>query len=182
MQASTKKFTSVAEYFSTLPKEVKLKLQELRSTIQKAAPEAEEVISYNIPAFKLNGILVWYAAFKFHIGFFPRASGIEHFQKELSKYKSSKGAVQFPLKKPLPLSLVTKIVKFRIMENQKETEGFLTLLGAPAKRALENNGITTLKKLSRLTEKDLLALHGVGPSTIPVLKKALAAEKLSFKK
>src|SRR5690242_19089338 len=108
MEATTKKYSSIAEYFSALPKEVKTKLQELRSAIQKAAPGAEEVISYNIPAFKLNGMLVWYAGFKSHIGFYPRGSGIETFKKELSKYKFAKGSVQFPLDKPLPLSLVTK--------------------------------------------------------------------------
>jgi uncharacterized protein YdhG (YjbR/CyaY superfamily) len=182
MEATAKKYKTVTGYLSAQPKDIKAKLQELRSTILKAAPGAEEVISYNIPAFKLNGLLVWYAAFKSHIGFYPRGSGIEAFKKELSKYKFAKGSVQFPLDQPLPLSLVTKIVKFRVEQNKEKSEGFLALLGAPAKRAFEHNGITTLKKLSRFTEKELLALHGVGPSTIPVLEKALAAEKLSFKK
>lgn len=182
MEATAKKYTTVAEYFSAQPKEIKVKLQALRATILTAAPGAEEVISYNIPAFKLNGLLVWYAAFKSHIGFYPRGSGIEAFKKELSKYKFAKGSVQFPLDKPLPLSLVIKIVKFRVKENEEKTLGFLALLGGPAKRALENSGITTLKKLSHYTEKELLSLHGVGPSTMPILRKALAAEKLSFKK
>src|SRR5690349_8273040 len=142
MEATAKKYKTVTEYFSAQSKDAKAKLQELRSTILKAAPGAEEVISYNIPAVKLNGLLVWYAAFKSHIGFYPRGSGIEAFKKELSKYKFAKGSVQFPLDKPLPLTLVTKIVKFRVKENQPVELSFLSLLGAPAKRALENNGIT----------------------------------------
>ena len=89
----------------------------MRATIKKAAPKAEEVISYSMPAFKLNGMLCWYAAFKNHIGFYPRVSGIETFKKDIEKYKWAKGSVQFPMDKPLPLALVTKIVKFRVKEN-----------------------------------------------------------------
>jgi len=85
--------------------------------MREAAPEAVEVISYQMPAFKLNGILVYFAAFKNHIGFYPTSSGIEQFKKELSPYKWSKGAVQFPLDKPIPFALVKKIVIFRVKEN-----------------------------------------------------------------
>jgi len=92
----------------------------LRKTIKTAAPAAEEVISYNMPAIKQNGILVYYAAYKAHIGFYPTPSAIEAFKKELSKYESSKGAVRFPLDQPLPLSLITRIVKFRIKLNQEK--------------------------------------------------------------
>ena len=111
------KFKSVNEYLSALPKNTKGVLTELRKTIKQAAPEAEEVISYNMPAFKQNGMLVWIAAHSKHIGFYPRVSGIERFKKELSIYKGAKGSVQFPLDKPLPLKLITKIVKFRVAEN-----------------------------------------------------------------
>jgi uncharacterized protein YdhG (YjbR/CyaY superfamily) len=98
-------------------------LQELRDTIKKSAPQAEEVISYNMPAFKLQGMLVWYAAYREHVGFYPRPSGIEAFKKELSVYKGAKGSVQFPIDKPLPLNLVSKIVKYRVKENSEEFKG-----------------------------------------------------------
>ena len=92
----------------------------MRQTIREAAPEAIETISYQMPTFKLNGNLVHFAAFKNHIGFYPTPSGIEQFKKELSPYKGSKGAVQFPLDKPAPFDLVKKIVIFRVKENLRE--------------------------------------------------------------
>jgi uncharacterized protein YdhG (YjbR/CyaY superfamily) len=107
----------IDEYIAVHPKEIQKLLKEFRATIKKAAPTANEVISYGMPAFKLNGMLVWFAAHTKHIGFYPRVSGIERFKKELSIYKGAKGSVQFPFDKPLPLGLVTKIVKFRVNEN-----------------------------------------------------------------
>lgn len=104
-------------YIAAFPPDVQKKLQEIRATISKAAPEAEETISYAIPAFKLNGNLVHFAAFKNHIGFYPAPSGIEAFKKELSAYEGGKGTVQFPLTEPLPHALITKIVKFRVKIN-----------------------------------------------------------------
>ena len=92
----------------------------MRLTIQKAAPEATEKISYAIPTFFLNGSLVHFAAFRNHIGFYPTGSGIAAFQKELSKYKSSKGAVQFPMGSPLPLGLVSRMVKFRVRQSREK--------------------------------------------------------------
>lgn len=113
-----KKFKHVEEYIAALEEAPKARLKELRKIIREAAPKAEEVISYNIPAFKWNGaLLVWYAAFKGHIGFYPKASGIAAFKSELAGYKTSKGAIQFPLEKPIPPGLVKKIVKFRMKEN-----------------------------------------------------------------
>jgi len=111
------KFTTVAEYFSAAPAHTKAKLREIRQTIKKMAPGAEEVISYNMPAFKLHGVLVWYAAYQHHIGFYPKASALVVFKKEISGYKSAKGSVQFPIDQPLPLGLIKKIVKYRIKEN-----------------------------------------------------------------
>jgi uncharacterized protein YdhG (YjbR/CyaY superfamily) len=108
---------NVDEYISGFPKDVQKKLAELRTTIRKAAPDAEEIISYQMPAYSLNGNLVYFAAYKNHIGFYPTASGIKNFESDLSKYESSKGAVKFPIDKPLPLGLITKIVKFRVKEN-----------------------------------------------------------------
>lgn len=108
---------NIDEYILVFPKDVQKRLEEIRTTIQKAAPEAEETINYAIPTFTLNGNLVHFAGFKNHIGFYPAPSGIEAFKKELSVYEGAKGSVQFPLDKPLPLGLVTKIVKFRVKEN-----------------------------------------------------------------
>jgi uncharacterized protein YdhG (YjbR/CyaY superfamily) len=117
-----KKFETVDEYVAALPKAAKERLEELRTAIRRAAPHSEEAISYNMPAFKANGsLLVWYAAFKKHVGFYPKASGIAAFKKELSAYKTLKGAIQFPLERPIPVGLVQKIVKFRARENSAKS-------------------------------------------------------------
>ena len=107
----------IDKYISTFPKEIQIILEQVRATIRKAAPGAEETIKYAIPTFVLNGNLVHFAAFKNHIGFYPVPSGIKAFKEELSNYKQGKGSIQFPLNKPMPLSLITKIVKFRVKEN-----------------------------------------------------------------
>lgn len=107
----------IDDYIDRFPKEVQQLLQQMRTTIKRAAPKAEETISYGIPAFRLKGMLVWFAAFKNHIGFYPHASGIAAFKKELSEYKNAKGSVQFPFESPLPLALVSRMVKFRAKEN-----------------------------------------------------------------
>jgi len=112
----------IDEYIKNYPKEIQEVLEQLRTTIKKAAPKAEEVISYGMPAYKLNGMLVWFAAHSKHIGFYPRVSGIETFKKELSIYKGAKGSVQLPLNKPMPLGLITKIVKFRVTENLQQAK------------------------------------------------------------
>jgi uncharacterized protein YdhG (YjbR/CyaY superfamily) len=111
------KFKTVDEYFSALPADTTGILEEIRKTIKQAAPLAQEVISYNMPAFKLKGILVYYAAHKNHIGFYPTSSPIVIFKNELSAYKYSKGAVQFPVEAPIPFDLISKIVKFRVQED-----------------------------------------------------------------
>jgi len=116
------KFKSVDEYLSAFPVSTKKVLQQVRSIIKKAAPNAEEVISYNMPAFKLKSVLVYYAGYGNHIGFYPTASGIENFKKEFANYKWSKGAVQFPLDEPMPLQLITKIVQFRVNEVSKKKQ------------------------------------------------------------
>lgn len=108
---------SIDEYIGTFPQEIQTLLEQVRATIRQAAPEAEEAIKYAMPTFVLNGNLVHFAAFKNHIGFYPVPSGIEAFKKELSVYKGAKGSVQFPLNQPMPLELISKIVKFRMNEN-----------------------------------------------------------------
>ena len=107
----------IDKYIAGFPVGTQELLEQLRATIRKTTPEAEEVMSYRMPAFKYHGMLVWFAAYKHHIGFYPTSSGIKAFKKELSIYKGAKGSVQFPLDKPLPLGLITKIVKFRVKEN-----------------------------------------------------------------
>jgi uncharacterized protein YdhG (YjbR/CyaY superfamily) len=111
------RFTTVDEYFATLPRKAVTALQKMRSTIKKAAPKAKEVISYNMPAFKQEGILVFYAAWKEHVGLYPASPGMSVFDKELEKYERSKGTIRFPLDEPLPLDLISSIVKFRVQEN-----------------------------------------------------------------
>jgi len=107
----------IDEYISGCPEDIQGKLKELRETIRKAAPGVEEKISYMMPAFTLNGILVYFAAQSRHIGFYPTSSGVKAFINELGSYKTSKGAIQLPLNSPLPLELITRIVKFRVREN-----------------------------------------------------------------
>jgi uncharacterized protein YdhG (YjbR/CyaY superfamily) len=113
----SKKNTSVDEYISSFPEEVQTILQHVRALIKDTAKDAEELISYNMPALRLNGMLVWYAANKNHLGLYPKPSAIKYFAKELAGYKTSKGAIQFPLDKKMPDALIKKIVKFRMKEN-----------------------------------------------------------------
>ena len=107
-------------YIAGYPKETQKNLKLLRATIKKAAPQAEEIISYGMPAYKWNGMLVYFAAYEKHIGFYPGSSGIAAFKKELASYKTSKGTVQFPVEEPVPLPLIARIVKFRLKENQEK--------------------------------------------------------------
>ncbi len=117
-----KHFQTVDEYIADFPENVQNVLQQVRQTVREAAPDAKEAISYQIPAFQLNGNLVWFAAFKDHIGFYPRASGIEAFKAKLSAYDISKGTVRFPLDKPIPIDLIREIVRFRVKENCKRSQ------------------------------------------------------------
>jgi uncharacterized protein YdhG (YjbR/CyaY superfamily) len=114
------KAKNYAEYADGFPNDVRQLLQQICRTIQKAAPDAEETISYGIPAFRQGGILLWLAAHAHHIGFYPGASGIAAFKKEVAQYKHAKGSVRFPLDEPLPLALVTRIVQFRVNERFKK--------------------------------------------------------------
>lgn len=108
---------NIDEYIAAFPKATQELLELMRKTIGEAAPEAEETISYQIPTFKLKGNLVHFAGYERHIGFYPGSGSTIAYREELSGYKSGKGSVQFPIGKPMPLELVTKLVKFRIKEN-----------------------------------------------------------------
>ncbi|MEO6671771.1 MAG: DUF1801 domain-containing protein [Ferruginibacter sp.] len=123
MEANAKKFVTVDEYIGGFPTAVKRILKQIRKTIKEAAPGAEELISYNMPAFKFHGALVYYAAYKMHIGFYPASSAIRELSKDLGNYQVSKGTIRFQLDEVIPYDLITKIVKFRVAENlQKEKD------------------------------------------------------------
>jgi uncharacterized protein YdhG (YjbR/CyaY superfamily) len=122
MEGNQVAYKTIDEYIATFPPEIQKKLEEIRATIKAAAPDAEEKISYKMPAFAQKGMLVYFAAWKNHIGFYPIPSGTQAFKQELSAYESSKGAVKFPHNKPLPLDLISRIVKFRLAENLKKAE------------------------------------------------------------
>ena len=203
-------------YISSFPKDVQQQLKKLKAIIKKVAAEAEETISYAMPTFKLYGNLVHFAGYKNHIGFYPAPSGIKAFQKELSVYKTSKGAIQLPISGSLPEGLIQEIVRYRINENRskheskskqktcpkghqftkssdcpvcpiceqskKMEEGIFAQVSAPARRALETKGITTLKQLSKYTEHEIASLHGMGPSTMKKLITKMTENALSFKK
>jgi uncharacterized protein YdhG (YjbR/CyaY superfamily) len=113
----------IDEYIAGFPSEVQEMLEKIRMTIRKAAPDAEETISYQIPTFTLKGkYLIYFAAFKKHIGLYPAPRGVEKFKKQLSVYEGGKGTVRFPLDKPIPFGLIERIVKFRVKENQERAK------------------------------------------------------------
>ena len=109
-------------YIAQFPEEIQTLLEQMREIIHAAAPEAAEAISYQMPTFKLHGNLVHFAGYKKHIGFYPAPSGIERFKDELSAYEGAKGSVRFPLDKPIPYDLISRIVAFRVKENLEKAE------------------------------------------------------------
>lgn len=215
-----KEIKDIDTFIAQFPKATQALMNKVRATIKKAAPDATESIKYGIPTFELHGNLVHFSAYEHHIGFYPGADGIASFQKEISKYKSAKGSVQFPITEPIPYDLITKITFYRVEQNKakaslkpkkktnsktcpnghaftktsdcptcpiceaakKPKDGFLSMISAPARRALESIKVSTLKKLSTFTESDIKALHGMGPSTIKTLKQELKVNGLAFKK
>ncbi len=111
---------TIDHYITLFSKDIQLSLKQIREIIQKTAPDAVESISYGMPAYKLNGKpLVYFAGYEKHIGFYPTPSGTAKFKKELSKYTSGKGSVQFPIGEPIPFGLIQKIVEFRVQENTR---------------------------------------------------------------
>jgi uncharacterized protein YdhG (YjbR/CyaY superfamily) len=117
MENKQVRFSSIDDYIATFPEATQTLLQTLRATIQAAAPDAQEKISYQMPTFALHGNLVHFAAYQKHIGFYPAPSGIEAFKHELAIYEGAKGSIKFPIDQPLPLELISKIVAFRVAEN-----------------------------------------------------------------
>ena len=120
MISANKKPATIDEYIHNFPESIQIKLEQIRKTIKKAAPEAKEVINYRMPAFKMNSVLVYFAAFKDHISFFPTSNPLKVFSKELSKYETSKGTIKFPFDKNIPLELISKITKYRLQEDLKK--------------------------------------------------------------
>ncbi len=115
-----KEFKDINEFIADFPEDIQIILEKIRATIQQAAPDAKEAIKYGMPTFVLNGNLVHFAAYKNHIGFYPAPTGIDAFIEELAQYRTGKGTIQFPVDKPIPYDLVTKVVKFRVEENLKK--------------------------------------------------------------
>lgn len=123
MKSKKVSFSSIDEYIATFPEDVQKIMKQLRRTIKAAAPDAEEKISYGIPTFTLNGkYLIYFAGWKNHISIYPIPSGSEAFNKEVSQYVEGKGTLKFPMDKPLPMKLITKIVKLKVAENLKSSD------------------------------------------------------------
>jgi uncharacterized protein YdhG (YjbR/CyaY superfamily) len=122
METEQTKPKTIDEYLSAVPENIREILEKLRETIHSAAPSAKEVISYGMPAFKINSVLVYFAVAKNHIGFYPTTSPIVVFKDDLAEYKTSKGAIQFPMDKPLPFDLIRKIVEYRVIEDSMKAK------------------------------------------------------------
>ena len=120
MTSKTARPTSTTEYINAAPKETRKKLREMRACIREAAPGAKESLKWGMPAFSYRRILVTFAAFKHHIGFYPTPSAVKALAKDLSKFVTAKGSIQYPLEKPLPLALIRKITAFRVRESIEE--------------------------------------------------------------
>jgi len=171
---------SIDEYIRRFPKSTQKVLRQMRRTIQAAAPEAEETIKYGIPTFWLNGNLVHFGGFEHHVSFFPTSSPMKPFKAELTRYETSRGTIRFPVDKPLPLSLIRKIVRFRV--GQMVPPNPIAALAAPAQRALGRAGITSVQQLSRKTEPQIAGLHGVGPGALKQLRLLLRQSGMKFRR
>ncbi len=122
MEKAIKKPATIDEYIAAFPESTQTLLEQIKRAISKAAPKAQEIINYGIPTFTLHGNLVHFGGYKNHIGFYPAPSAIKAFEKELSVYEGAKGSLKFPMDKQLPISLITKIVKFRVKENLEKNK------------------------------------------------------------
>jgi uncharacterized protein YdhG (YjbR/CyaY superfamily) len=123
MKARQSAPTTIDEYIAGFPRNVQAILRKVRATIRKAAPTAKEAIKYQIPTFTLHGNLIHFAAFKSHIGLYPTPRGVERFKDELSAYEGGKGTVRFPLDKPVPFGLISRIVRFRVKDERERAGG-----------------------------------------------------------
>jgi uncharacterized protein YdhG (YjbR/CyaY superfamily) len=156
-------------------------LQQLRRTIKAAAPGSTETIRYGIPTVQLNGKnLVHFAGYEHHIGFYPGSKPIEAFRSELRGYTTSRGTVQLPVDRPLPLALVKKMVRYA-MDAMTPPDPFASL-AAPARRALTRAGITSVRALGRKTQAEVAALHGMGPNAMKTLRTLLREHGQTFRR
>lgn len=203
--------TQIEIYIKQFPSQIQKRLREIRKTILKCSAQIEEGFAYQMPSYKIFGKpLVYFAGFQNHIGFYATASGHTRFAKQLAKYKQGKGSVQFSNNEILPVKLIEDIVLYRIEENKNAAKKtcrkghvfyktsdcptcpecekikskehpYFSSLAAPAQRALTNAGITKPSDLKKYSEKEILALHGFGKSSIPKLKAIMKAEKIEFR-
>lgn len=174
---------NVDAYIATFPEDVQTVLLRLRMTVKHAAPQSEESISYGMPAYRYKGrVIIYFAGYKNHIGVYATPVAHAAFQKQLTGYKQGRGSVQFPLDKPMPFDLIKRMVQFRVKQQEQPLTAIFTGLSAPARRALQNNGIRTIADLARHTETEILSFHGIGKTAIPILQKALKEKNLKFQK
>lgn len=182
--------SEVDGYLAVLPVEARAALEKIRQTIQAAAPDAVEMMSYGMPTFKYRERpLAYFAAFANHCSLFPASSAVmETYKDELRHFETSKGTLRFPINKPLSSALVRKIVRARMAEIEtslagkqaKKQQSDLPKLAAPAQRALARAGIRNLGQLTQFTEAQIKELHGIGPNALKELQRALKSEGLSF--
>lgn len=176
----------VDAYIAAFDEPLRTRLKEMRMIIRRAAPEASEVISNDMPGYVLHDNLVWFAGIEQNVALYPRGY---HFKKvyaaELAGYQTPKGAILFPANAALPTKLITQIVKDRADENRLIAKplpaGFPEKLSVPVKRALAVAEITSLEILAGYSEKEILALHGIGPSDLPILRATLKTVGLVFR-
>ncbi len=166
------------EYIAGFPEPIRLLLEKLRATIKKAAPGATETINYGIPTFSLHGNLVHFGGFKKHIGFYPSPSGIEGFKKELAAYEGAKGSVQFPLDKPIPFELITRIVKFRVKENDQKAMAKKSTKAAPkkvaSKKSTDDEQVEAwVSKQPEAAKSDINALRKIIKAASPKLSERI---------
>ena len=197
-------YNNIDEYLAQFPAPTQKLLTSIRTAIQKTIPEAKEAIKYGMPTYVLGGNIIHFACFKNHIGLYPGPGAIVAFSNELEKYPTSKGTIQFPIDGPMPLALIKKIVQFNVERSKlraklkaassKKVEksaspkkasttdaDLFPKISAPARRALEANGIKNLKQLSKYSAAQLLEFHGFGPASIPIIEKALKQAGLKLK-
>lgn len=157
----------VHTYLEHFPDETRRRLETLRGLVRELCPRAVEAMNYGLIGYKLNGHpLVYFGGFKQHIGLYATPAGQDAFAEEFARYVQGKGSVQLPLTEPLPVDLITRVISHRVETVSDE----LPPIGRPARTALEAIGVTRMSQLGTHAERDLLALHGVGPKAIRILR------------
>lgn len=188
---------SVSKHYKVAPSPHKETMLEMRKRILQIVPKAEEVVSYGMPAFKVDGnIVAGLLANKNHVGYYPFSGSVLHlFKKELANFKQTKSAIHVPIDKPLSKTLLAKLIKARIsqcpvkqgkvdLNKYEKLDGYWKTLGlaAPARRALVDAKLLTISDLKKISEKRLTGLHGMGPSALKLLKTEMKRKKISFAK